>query len=220
MTMFEQLAFFAVTIALIVLVMYPFQRRAATRRRGLIHSIVEQYGDSVSVSTGVFLEFDSVSFERDGTRFEGRYSNTRSGMRYVMAFDVPLLREKFHLESRFFWNKLGNGLPADCQPVSVRGLEHMHLVSRNPAFLSALLANEDLVGELIAYGDRRCGVITITLADGRVWISWAINPRRDTEEVHEQICGTAVVLHDGLRALTRTAVSTAEGGQRRSQCEF
>jgi hypothetical protein len=156
----------------------------------------------------------SVRFDRDGTTFEGEAFVSRYGTRYCVRFDVPLPGEKFVIQSKYFWDQLIGELPADCQRVAAHPrLENLHLLSRNPALLSSLLANEDLVWDLAQYGFRRCGIIRVALSDGQVEVRWRAGFPSHAAGFG-QIFRTALALHDGLLAVAGGAFRGTGGTPR------
>jgi hypothetical protein len=191
-----------VALQLIMAVSLAVSYRSIERTRRALRALAAELGQNPVVSVTMSAD-PSVRFDRDGTTFAGEAHVSRYTRECRVRFDVPTAGEKLVIQSKFFLNQLIGELPDDCQRVAgPADLEDLHLLSRNPAFLSALLANEDLVLDLAQYGYHRCGIIRVALTDGRVQVIW--HARRPAHEsTFAQLFETAVLLHDGLLAAVR-----------------
>ena len=189
-----------VALQLIFAVSLAVWYRGTERTRRALRALAAELGQNPVVSMGTMSADALVRFDRDGTTFEGKALVSRGTSDYHVRFDVPTAGEKLVIQSKFFLNQLIGELPDDCQRVAGHAnLEDLHLLGRNPAFLSSLLANEDLVWDLAQYGYHRCGIIRVALTDGRVDVVWHAGWSTH-EDAFAQIFETALLLHDGLMA--------------------
>jgi hypothetical protein len=192
-----------VALQLIFGVSLVVSHQSTERRRRALQALAAELGQNPAVSMGTTFGGTSVRFERDGTTFEGQAFVSRYTSECRVRFDVPTGGEKLVIQSKFFLNQLVGELPDDCQRVAGHAhLEDLHLLGQNPAFLSSLLANENLVWDLAQYGYHRCGIIRVALTDGRVEICWCAR-RPAHEDTFAQLFETAFLLHDGLLAAAK-----------------
>ena len=192
-----------VALQLILGVSLAVSHRSMERRRRALQALAAELGRNPVVSIGAMSGNVSVRFDRDGTTFEAEARVSRYTSECRVRFRVPTAGERLVIQSKFFLNQLIGELPDDCQRVAGHAhLEDLHLLSRNPAFLSSLLANENLVWDLAQYGYHRCGIIRVALTDGRVDVNWHTS-RPTHEDAFAQLFETALLLHDGLLAAAK-----------------
>lgn len=193
----------ALFVVILLVAAYFIQKQRIEEFRLLAKS----FGTNVTVAAGVW-EGPVITFERDGTVFNGEIRRMKYAWDFVVNFELPPSSVHFHIRSKSILAStyvFSRPIPApspDWHAVNSPQLSETHVAySRDPEHLVALLSNSTVIDKLTNYDISSGRFIDIWTEHGRVELMYHADGQGVREKMLD-VFETAIVFHDRLKVLT------------------
>lgn len=188
----------AVSIGAIGALIFYSSRKERAARFDVYYSAANDFGRPVS--------FDNytAAFERDGTQFDCSFPSGKYDTALKASFYVSNVRQSFIIQHDSFNRRT----LAQCGLFNAYHLSgDFHLQCEAGAasenFLTALLQNKNIAGELEMYPKSMMTAFSIVFDDGSFEIAWTPGASEQISGFY-QVCRTAVAFHDELKKLAKS----------------